>query len=436
MAADLTKPHKIVDARNSSFKSVLFDGAVEGHVLLKNTNNALPLKTPKLLSIFGYSAKAPDWSDVGGILSPWYYGAEPANVYEILTGFTSGSAAGFSTIAFNGTMICGGGSGATSQSRFSAPFDALIQQAETDDTEMFWDFVHDNPDVNPMSDACLVFANAWASEGYDRGGLRDDYTDGMIKNVASKCGNTIVIFHNAGARLVEQWVDHPNVTALIFAHLPGQQSGKALVSILYGQSNPSGKLPYTVARNESDYAAQLSPDTPQGIFIKFPQSNFTEGTLIDYRHFDAKNITPRFEFGYGLSYTTFGYSNLAVNKNSTTAAPAALPTGAVGLGGQTDLWDVLATITADVSNTGSVDGAEVAQLYVGIPGAAAPRQLRGFEKPFIKAGQKATVTFPLTRRDLSVWDTVSQKWRLPGGSYGISVGSSSRNLPLQGQLVF
>lgn len=153
---------------------------------------------------------------------------------------------------------------------------------------------------------------------------------------------------------------------------------------------------------------------------------------IDYRHFDAKNITPRYEFGFGLSYTSFNYTSLEVKKNDT-ANMSAYPVGDIVEGGQSDLWDVLATVTAQIRNVGSVDGAEVAQLYVGIPGAPV-KQLRGFDKPSIKANQSATAIFGLTRRDLSIWDVVAQKWLLQSGTYDIYVGASSRDVPLKGSL--
>lgn len=434
MAVDLTKPHRIVDARNSSFRSTLINGAVEGHVLAKNIRNALPLRRPRMLSLFGYSAKNPDQNNPTSGLSPWLWGAESFNWTEFGAGFFGWSGApGETAIAFNGTIYSGGGSGATSQSRVISPFDALVDQAYDDGTALFWDFHSGAPFVNPMSDACIVFGNAYATEGADRPGVRDDYTDGLIKHVAERCNNTIVIFHNAGIRLVDQFVDHPNVTALIFAHLPGEASGRALVSLLYGNSNFSGKLPYTVARNESDYAV-LGPDLPERMFTLFPQSNFTEGVFVDYRHFDARNITPRYPFGFGLSYTTFNYSNLSIQKASG-ADFSEYPTGPVVEGGQADLWDVLVDVSVDVTNTGAVDGAEVAQLYVGIPAEGAPvRQLRGFEKPFLNVSETATVKFGLTRRDLSVWDVAAQKWQLVRGEYTLEVGGSSRDLPLVGRV--
>lgn len=429
---DLRKPHTIVDARNSTFKSTLFNGAVEGHVLVKNINNALPLKTPRMLSVFGYSARSPGQYNVeppGGFV--WTFGAEAADPLSVISGFAGNTTYSYPQIALNGTLLCGGGSGANSAALSTAPIDALIQQAFEDETAIFYDFTSGSPFVDGSSDACLVFGNAWASEGSDRPGLHDDYTDGLIKHVADSCNNTIVIFHNAGVRLVDQFVDHPNVTVLFFAHLPGQESGKALVSLLYGQSSPSGKLPYTVARNESDYEDLDRPAQASGIFERFPQANFTEGVYIDYRQFDAKNITPRYEFGFGLSYTTFAFDNLAITKDAA-ANTSQYPTGPIVEGGQQDLWDMLVNVTADVANTGAVSGAEVAQLYVRLPGNAPSRQLRGFEKPFLNVTESTTVGFGLTRRDLSVWDTTAQKWLLQAGEYLVFVGSSSRDLPLNG----
>ncbi|KAH7182337.1 glycosyl hydrolase family 3 N terminal domain-containing protein [Fusarium flagelliforme] len=441
MPADISKPHRAVDARNAFHRSTLYQGAVEGHILVKNVNHSLPLKAPKMLTVYGYSAKNPDQNGYtpyqiapGYAFAPWTFGlssiGDPLN--GILTLFSMSSSP--PDIAANGTIVSGSGSGATSQSLVISPFDALVQKAYEDNTQLFWDFSRYPMAPNPETDACLVFGNVWAAEGSDRPNLKDDYIDGLIKNVADQCSNTIVIIHNAGTRLVDQWVNHPNVTALIFGHLPGQDSGKALVDILHGNVNPSGKLPYTVAKNESDYGHLLSPDAPKGSYLKFPQSNFTEGVYVDYRHLDKLNIEPRYEFGFGLSYTTYKYNNLQIQKLHG-ANTSAYPTGPIIQGGQADLWDTLVKVTADVTNVGQKDGAEVVQLYVGIPDAPL-RQLRGFAKPFIKAGETVPVHFDLNRRDLSVWDTVRQRWLLQSGDYIISVGASSRILPLEAKLAF
>lgn len=435
MPIDMLAPHEVVNAKSPASKSVLLQGAIEGHVLVKNINNALPLQSPQLLSLFGYDAIAPRANDPGNGFSAWTLGFESADINALLAAFTGEkNPPPIPQIALNGTIISGGGSGANSPAYINAPFDALQEEAYQDGSAILWDFVNQEPYVDGASSASLVFINAFAFEGSDRPGLHDDYSDTLINNVAAQCNNTIVVIHNAGARLVDQFIDNPNVTAVIFAHLPGQDSGRALVEILYGRSPPSGKLPYTVAMNESQYGSLLSPSEPEGEFSLFPQSNFSEGVFIDYRAFDAAGLTPRFEFGFGLSYTTFSYSNLTINMDAG-ANTEAYPSGAIIPGGAEDLWDVLATVTADVTNTGPVDGIEIAQLYVGIPGDGQPvRQLRGFSKVDVVPGETVTVDFDLMRRDLSTWDTVAQQWLLQSGAYQIYVGSSSRILPLTGTL--
>lgn len=405
----VTSQHNLVDGRNVTSRSTVLQGAIEGHVLLKNKNGVLPLKSPRILSIFGYAAEAQS---------------------------TSGFSIAFTSVASaiqNGTLASGGGSGSNTPWYISSPFQALTQYAIENGTSLYWDFASTNPRVDANSDACLIIANAYASEGADRPNLRDDFTDSIILNVARQCNNTIVIFQNPGPRLVEQFIEHPNITGLIYQHYSGQDTGRALVSLLFGYSNPSGKLPYTVAKNESDYGSLLSPSEAEGDFVNFPQSNFTEGVYIDYRAFDKSGIIPRYEFGFGLSYTTFNYASLVIVQDNQVNT-AQYPTREISEGGQVDLWDIIANVTAVVSNAGDIDGAEVAQLYVGIPNAPL-KQLRGFEKPSITAGDSVTVTFPLTRRDLSIWDTVAQKWSLQRGTYNIYIGGSSLNLPLNGTLV-
>ncbi|KAK8062699.1 beta-glucosidase M [Apiospora hydei] len=410
MPPNLAAPHERIIGRSASGKPLLLQGAIESHVLLKNTNNALPLKEPKQLSIFGYSARgfdrytpsSPSWNDGGEALGPGDQIRNGPGFNDVI----------HSQIASNGTLLSGGGSGATQPAYLSSTFEALSQRAYEDGTNIWWDFINPNPQVDPTSDACIVDVNAYAAEGWDRVGLQDDYTDSLIKSIASKCANTIVVFQNAGVRLVDGFVDHPNVTALIFAHLPGQDSGRALASILYGDANPSGKLPYSVPHTESDWGPIANETRPEGIYENFPQSDFDEGVFIDYRAFDKQGIEPRYEFGFGLSYTTFNYTDVQASAESSSNTDA-YPTGPIESGGQIDLWDVIAQVSATVTNTGDVAGAEVAQMY-----------------PTLAPGESATVEFPLNRRDLSTWDVAAQNWKLQKGEYKIYVGSSSRSLPL------
>lgn len=436
MPKDLTVPHDIVDARDPEAAQTLFNGAVEGHILVKNDKDTLPLDhlEAKLISVFGYSAESPNVVDSTvdeADVVAWNLTGQPIAIEEIRWGFNQN----LSAVAMNRTLIHGGGSGATSPVSFTSPFEALRLRASNEGTSVVHDFESPQPVVHPGSDACFVFGNAWASEGYDRPALQDDHTDNLIRHVADQCGRTIVVFHNAGVRLVDKFVDHPNVTAIIFAHLPGEQTGNALTALLYGDENFSGKLPYTVPRTEAHYGdllnATASPDELEQ-FHRFPQSDFKEGLLIDYRHFDKWNTPPRYSFGFGLSYTTFELSNLRIvsaPENSTSFAE--WPAGEVFQGGQEDIWDIIAYAYVTIKNKGTIAGAEVAQLYLSIPNSP-PKQLRGFSKCYLEPGETAEVEFQLTRRDVSIWNENNEKWQLQQPpSFNVSVGTSREQLPLE-----
>lgn len=233
----------------------------------------------------------------------------------------------------------------------------------------------------------------------------------------------------AGPRLLDQWIEHENVTGLIYGGPLGQESGNAIDDVLFGAVNPSGKLINTIAKNESDYDSNTQ-------IAESLELDFSEGNYIDYKYFDKYNVTPRYEFGYGLSYTTFNYSTQVTVTPNTTALAQAYSTGALAIGGREDLWDVIANVSSSISNTGGIAGAEVAQLYVTFPDAADEpvRQLRGFEKITILPGESQTVTFELKRRDLSIWDVSAQAWKIESGDYIFYVGASSRDLKAQATL--
>jgi beta-glucosidase len=280
------------------------------------------------------------------------------------------------------------------------------------------------PDYATGAKVCLVFINALSGEGADRTELRNTEQDDLITTVAENCNNTMVIVNTVGARILDSWIENDNVTAVIYGGLLGQESGNSLVDVLYGTVNPSGRLAYTIAKNESDYNVEVC-DTA-----------VPEGNYIDYKYFDAYNVTPRYEFGYGLSYTTFDYSDLTVTVTNSTALAATYATGILSVGGKLDLWDEVVSAAVTVANNGTVDGNEVSQLYVQYPdGADQPvRQLRGFERTMIASGATASVTFSLRRRDLSMWDVAAQKWAVLSGAYIFSVGASSRDLRLSATL--
>ena len=408
--------HDIIDVTEDHASLIREIGAA-GTVLVKNVNKTLPLRNPRFLNIYGYDAevKAAPWSN------PTRFGGG----YEVNFGWNT----------LNGTLITAGGSGSNTPPYVISPFKAIQDRLIADRGTVRWDFWSVNPTIYAYAEACLFFINAYASESFDRTSLTDEFSDQLVQNVAKNCSNTIVVIHSAGIRTVDAWSDHPNVTAIVFAGLPGQESGHAIADVLYGDVNPSGRLPYTVARSESDYGSLLNstvdPSNPA-----FLQSDFTEGLYIDYRDFDKRNITPQYEFGFGLSYTTFGYADLEITPTSN-ASFERFPSPSVPIvqGGHPQLWDVLYTACANITNTGDVAGHEVAQLYLGVPNAP-QRQLRGFERVgILKPGESATVEFQLHRRDLSIWNVEAQTWELQSGKYPVWLGASSRDVRLQGEIV-
>jgi beta-glucosidase len=262
------------------------------------------------------------------------------------------------------------------------------------------------------STAVVVVSDDTETEAADRPGLGlPSAQDELISAVAAANPHTVVVI-DAGAPVTMPWLGQ--VAAVVDAWYPGESNGAALASVLYGATDPSGHLPATFPRSLS----QVPASTP----AQFPgvggQVQYSEGIDVGYRWYDARNLTPLFPFGYGLSYTSFAFSNLRVT-----------PPQLAGRGAPV-------TVTARVTNTGPVTGAEVAQLYLGDPAAAGepPRQLKGFQKVTLRPGQSAEVSFTLDRHDLSYWNDSANGWVVPDGGFRVYVGDSSAlsGLPLRG----
>ena len=274
---DHSKPHQPVNARDPASKKTILQGAIEGHVLVKNIRDTLPLGKPRFLSLFGYDGVAAEINTFQTRdYQHWPLGLENTLVFPNGSDWTADTmhwvetssypaAAHGPGVALNGTLISGGGSGATTPAYIDAPFDAFQRQAYEDDTFLAWDFFNNTPVVNQGSDHCIVFVNEVAAEGWDRPSLADSYSDALVVSVAAQCNSTIVVIHNAGVRLVDSWIENPNITAVIYGHLPGQDSGRALVELMYGRQSPSGRLPYTVAKKDADYGVALNPVYPEGV---------------------------------------------------------------------------------------------------------------------------------------------------------------------------
>ncbi|TIC13452.1 glycoside hydrolase [Wallemia mellicola] len=383
----------------------------ESATLLKNTGG-LPLKNPEQIFALG--------SDLG----------------DNALGVDGCGDAGTSCPEgnFNGTLTDAGGSGYAYAPYIITPLDALKQRTMNDNIRLSYALTHNDELINevaPSADATLVFINNWAQENRDRDDLQITIEQSnMLDAAVNASSNVIVVLHTPAVIDIEKWADNENVTAIVEAYLPGQESGNAIIPLLFGDENFSGKLPYTWGKTLDDYP-------PNGIVRdndQSPQVEFTEGLFVDYKWFDKQEIEPRYEFGFGLSYTNFEFSDISVVDNYKEDDKEVQATNEPfeGFEEGKSLYDVIKTVTATVSNTGDVDGSEVAQLYVSIPGDEQPiRQLRGFEKvKNLKSGDSQEVSFDLRLKDLSVWDVTRQMWILPSGEYTFHVGNSSRNLPL------
>ncbi|EPQ26186.1 uncharacterized protein PFL1_06122 [Pseudozyma flocculosa PF-1] len=339
----------------------------------------------------------------------------------------------------NGTLTLGGGSGWAYPPYIIDPLSAIQQKAR----ESGFDVNHslDNYNLENIafqanhSEAALVFVNAYATENQDRQNLTL-WANGekVIKTAAKNNNNTIVIIHAPGQVEMSSWAGHENITAILYAYLPGQESGSSLPPVLWGEKSPSGKLPFTIARKTSDYP----PNTIIADRTKAPQADFTEKLLIDHKWFDAKNIEPLYEFGFGMSYSSFEYGDSLRIEETFEADESSVqktnekwmaPEGSFAAQGSS-LYDTLLTVSVDLTNTGSVTAAEVAQLYVSLPKGARspPKLLRGFEKVNLAPGETRSVAFKLRKKDLAYWSTVEQAWKLPQGDVTFRVGASSRKL--------
>jgi beta-glucosidase len=261
-------------------------------------------------------------------------------------------------------------------------------------------------------DVAIVMVSDSEGEGKDRPNLSlPSNQDAVVAAVAAANPKTIVVSKTGGPILMP-WLSQ--VPAVLQAWYPGEEDGNAVADVLFGAFNPSGKLPVTFPKKETDVPANTTNQYPGDAN---GTAHYSEGVFVGYRHYDKDHITPLFPFGYGLSYTTFAYANLKVTKGTGFAV----------------------TVEGDITNTGTSTGAEIPQLYVGIPSsssvAEAPQQLAGFQKVLLRAGQTKHFTFTLDARSFSHWDTASHSWKISAGRYRLLVGSGSRDIRLKGSVM-
>ncbi|KAK4699050.1 beta-glucosidase, partial [Phenoliferia sp. Uapishka_3] len=341
----------------------------------------------------------------------------------------------------NGTQSSGGGSGTALAPYVYTPLEAITARGRRTGLKVDYE-LNDSNDTLPLVtitagnvQKAVVFVAAFQSEGIDRADLQlDNNGVALILTVAAVCTDTIVVIHSGQQVDMEAFADHPNITSIIFGYYPGQETGAAIDSVLFGDVSPSGKLPWTVGKLLEDYPSGAGSIVRADVAT--PNANFTEGVFIDYKWFDAKNITPRYEFGFGLSYSTFKFSDATVKSDYAADSDYVQKTNEV-LSGGGDLYDQLYTVGVTVENTGDIVAAEVAQVYLTFPSNVTNqpiRLLRGFCKETYNAGESKTLTFPLRAKDMAIWMTEAQEWAIPKGEFTFSIGSSSRNHPVSVKL--
>ncbi len=247
------------------------------------------------------------------------------------------------------------------------------------------------------------------SEGFDRTYRLPFGQQQLIQTISAANPHTIVVLTSGGSVATSAWID--KVPVLLQTWYAGQQAGNALTKVLFGDVNPSGKLPISWEKKiEDNPTYKTYYEAPGTHTVKY-----SEGVFLGYRYYETSAVKPLFPFGFGLSYTSFDFSNLSV---SPTSAAATEPI----------------TISFDVKNTGSRDGAEVAQIYVGDPSATVRRpqmELKGFSRVMLAPGEVRHVTATLDKRSLAYWDVKTHAWKVDPGKFLVFVGDSSENVPLR-----
>ncbi|AJY76163.1 glycoside hydrolase family 3 C-terminal domain-containing protein [Paenibacillus beijingensis] len=348
--------------------------AEEGIVLLRNEGGILPLDRTQLssLAVIGRNAKFP--------------------------------------------LVQGGGSAKINPAKLDIPFDEIRNLVDARTDIFYADGYMDKAaaDLNliaeavkaaGMADAVLLFVGDGEDEGNDREhmDLPESHVQ-LLQAVAAVNRNCIVILNNGSAVEMRRWID--SVPAILEAWLHGQAGGSAIANIVFGEANPSGKLPETFPVKLSDNPSYLNFPGDQGRTV------YGEGLFIGYRYYDRKQIEPQFPFGHGLSYTTFEYSDLQIERKREEGE---------------------LSVSVNITNSGHRAGKEIVQLYIGDPqcGLVRPdKELKGFAKVDLAPGETKTVTIDLDKRDFSYYDPKIGDWAADSGSFDLFIGASSQDIRL------
>lgn len=353
--------------------------AEECIVLLKNEENILPLNKEQSIAVIGEMAEIPRYQGAG---------SSEVNARIIDSGLAS-----ITAIAKKVSYAKG------YKSKKAVPNEKLISEAV---------------EIAKSADVAVVFiglTDNFESEGFDRNTLKIPESHIKLLERVSAVNQNVVVVISGGAPIEMPWIS--NCKALVNGYLTGEATGAAIANVLYGIVNPSGKLAET-------YPISLE-DTPTA--GDFPSNSrviaaHKESVYIGYRYYDTAKKDVLFPFGFGLSYTNFEYSDIKLSKNSVKDSETV-------------------TVSFKIKNTGKVDGAEIAELYVKDDESTIFRpekELRAFKKVFLKAGEEAEIKLELSKRAFAFWNTNSNDWCVEGGSFSILVGASSRDIRLEAKL--
>ena len=280
----------------------------------------------------------------------------------------------------------------------------------------------ENPDDQAIKNADYVIysAGTFDSEGWDKSFDFPETVNKAIKNIASLNKNTIVAVSSGSGMNMTDWND--DIAGLIYSWYPGQIGFKAFAEIVAGITNPSGKLPISIEKTFKDSPGYGYIPEGKALYTGWHEDHviidpiidvkYDEGVFVGYRWYESKAIQPLYNFGFGLSYTTYEYSDLKLEEASIKAG--------------SDL-----NFTVDIENTGDMDGQEIVQVYVRDLESSVERpvkELKGFQKVQLNAGTKKTVQFTLTERDFAFWDVKTEKWVVESGEFEILVGSASNTI--------
>lgn len=354
------------------------EAARESMVLLKNEDNILPIREVESIAVIGSFAKNPRYQGGGSShINP----TKIDSIYEELE------------------KVAGDKTTFSYAEGYSLKSDVLNES-----------LIEEAVEAAKQASVAVIFAGLperYESEGFDRKHLNiPDNHRILIEAIAEVQNNIIVVLSN-GAPIEMPWLD--KVKGLLEGYLCGQALGGAIADILFGLANPSGKLAETFPKKLIHNPS----------YLNFPGDGETveyrEGIFVGYRHYDTRDVEPLFPFGYGLSYTSFEYCDLQVDKKQIKDAETI-------------------TVTVKIKNTGGMEGKEVVQLYVRDVESTMPRpekELKGFEKVSLQPGEEKTVTFELGKRAFAYYNVKLKDWHVETGTFEILVGKSSRNILLR-----